>query len=77
MITGQRRRYNDGNYALDGPKVDGSFNPAKGNWGAWELALRYSDIDRLSPSATSYQTPVGAEIGQAYDTATALFQLAL
>jgi len=125
MITGQRRRYNDGNYAFDGPKIDGSFNPAKGNWGAWELAARYSDtdlnyhqgtfgkalptggvrggnlkiitggvnwylnsiarimfdyqhvkIDRLSPSATSYQTPVGAEIGQTYNTASARFQLA-
>jgi phosphate-selective porin OprO and OprP len=125
MITGQRRRYNDGNYAFDGPKIEGSFNPAKGNWGAWELALRYSDIDlnyrqgaegsalplggvrggnqkiatagvnwylnsiarvmldyqhvtidRLSPSATTYQTPVGAEIGQHYDTASARFQLA-
>ena len=33
-------------------------------------------IDRLSPSATSYQTPVGAEIGQTYNTASARFQLA-
>lgn len=125
MITGQRRRYNDGNYAFDGPKIEGSFNPAEGNWGAWELALRYSDmdlnylqgvagtplpvggirggelkiitagvnwylnsiarvmldyqhvtIDRLSPNATTYQTPVGVEIGQTYDTAAARFQLA-
>lgn len=125
MITGQRRRYNDGNYAFDGPKIDGSFNPAHGNYGAWELALRYSDlnlnyrqgsvgtalpagsvrggeqkiatagvnwylnsiarvmfdyqhvaIDRLSPSATSYQTPVGARIGQSYSTGSMRFQLA-
>ena len=125
MITGQRRRYNDGNYAFDGPKIDGSFNPAHGNYGAWELALRYSDldlnyrqgaagtvlpaggvrggeqkiatagvnwylnsiarvmfdyqhvtIDRLSPSATSYQTPVGARIGQNYSSGSARFQLA-
>lgn len=125
MITGERRRYNDGNYAFDGPKIDGSFNPGRGNYGAWELALRYSDlnlnyrqgavgtalasgsvrggeqkiatagvnwylnsiarvmfdyqhvtIDRLSPSATSYQTPVGARIGQSYSTGSMRFQLA-
>ncbi|MBV9840818.1 MAG: hypothetical protein JOY99_04645 [Sphingomonadaceae bacterium] len=125
ILTGQRRRYNDGNFAFDGPKIDGSFNPSKGNYGAIELALRYSDIDlnyhqgirgvalpaggvrggdqkiltagvnwylnpiarvmfdyqhvkidRLSPSAASYVTPVGAEIGQSYDTASARFQLA-
>lgn len=125
MITGQRRRYNDGNYAFDGPKIDGSFNPAHGNFGAWELALRYSDldlnyregavgsalpaggvrggeqkiatagvnwylnsiarvmfdyqyvtIDRLSPSAISYQTPVGAQVGQNYSTGSMRFQLA-
>lgn len=125
MITGQRRRYNDGNYAFDGPKIDGSFKPAQGNYGAWELALRYSDldlnyqpgaagtampaasvrggeqkiatgsvncylnsiarvtleyqyvtIDRLSPSAISYQTPVGAQIGQTYSTGSMRFQLA-
>ncbi len=45
MITGQRRRYNDGNYAFDGPDVTGSFNPGSGNYGAWELALRYSDMN--------------------------------
>ena len=125
MITGQRRRYNDGNYAFDGPRIDGSFDPAKGNFGAWELAARYSDadlnyrqgdlgtplpadavrggdqkiatagmnwylnsiarimfeyqhvsLDRLSPSATSYQTPVGAQIGQSYSTGSMRVQLA-
>lgn len=125
MITGQRRRYNDGNYAFDGPRIDGSFDPAKGQWGAWELALRYSDIDlnyrqgtagsalpidavrggdqkiatagvnwylnsiarimfdyqivtidRLSPSAVNYQTPIGARIGQSYSAGSMRVQLA-
>lgn len=125
VITGQRRRYNDGNFAFDGPAISGSIDPARGNWGAWELALRYSDIDlnyrqgsqgtalplgavrggdqqiltaglnwylnsiarimfdyqhvdlrRLSPNATTYLTPVGAEIGQSYSTASMRFQLA-
>ena len=125
IITGQKRRYNDGNYAFDGPRIDGSFDPAKGNYGAFELALRYSDIDlnyrqggkdlavqpggirggdqriataglnwylnsiarimfdyqhividRLSPNATSYQSPVGAQIGQNYSTGSMRVQLA-
>ena len=125
ILTGEQRRYNDGNYAFDGPQVKGSFNPAAGNWGAWELALRWSDTDlnyrqgvagaatpcggvrggeqkifsagvnwylnsiarimfdyqrvsinRLSPNATSFQTPTGAEIGQDYDAAAMRFQLA-
>ncbi len=125
MITGQRRRYNDGNYAFDGPEIIGSFNPKQGNFGAWELALRYSDmdlnydqgvggaalpvggvrggnqkiaaagvnwylnsisrvmfdyqhvrIDRLSPNAVTYQTPIGAQIGQTYSAGSMRFQLA-
>jgi phosphate-selective porin OprO/OprP len=125
MITGEQRRYNDGNYAFDGPQVRGSFDPSVGNWGAWELALRWSDTDlnyhqgdegkalpvggvrggeqkilaagvnwylnsiarimfqyqhvdlvHLSPNATTFQTPVGADIGQKYNTAAVRFQLA-
>ena len=125
ILTGEKRRFNEGNFAFDGPTVKGSFNPARGNWGVWELALRYSDInlnyhagdrgtalptdgirgghqkiaaagvnwylnpiarimfdyqhveiDRLSPSASAYLTPVGAEIGQKYSTGEARFQLA-
>jgi phosphate-selective porin OprO/OprP len=125
IITGEQRRYNDGNYAFDGPQVRGSFDPSVGNYGAWELALRWSDTDlnyregargtadpaggvrggeqkilaaglnwylnsiarimfqyqhvdivHLSPNAVAYQTPVGADIGQKYDTAAVRFQLA-
>ena len=125
IITGQRRRYNDGNYAFDGPEVPGSFNPKAGNFGVWELALRYSDIDldydpglaatttpasgvrggkqriataginwylnsisrvmfdyqlvridRLSPNPITYQTPVGAMVGQNYSAGSMRFQLA-
>ena len=125
VITGQQRRYNDGNYAFDAPRVDGSFNPGKGNYGVWELAARYSDLDlnfqpgvpgtalptgavrggdqkiasaglnwylnsiarvmfeyqhfrieRLSPNAATYVTPVGAEIGQSYSAGSMRFQLA-
>ena len=125
VITGQRRRYNTGNFAFDGPAVTDSFNPLAGHWGAWELAGRYSGlnlnagagapgtapaidavrggsqhivtaalnwyldpiirvmfeyqhvaIDRLSPNATMYLTPVGAFVGQNYDDVAARFQFA-
>lgn len=125
VITGQRRRYNSGNFAFDGPAVTKSFNPFAGEWGAWELAARYSsvdlndnagaqgsapaaaavrggsqhiataalnwylnpimrimfqyqhvNVDRLSPNATTYLTPVGAFIGQSYDDLAARFQFA-
>ena len=125
IITGERRRYNDGNYAFDGPITKGSFDPAAGNYGAWELALRWSDtdlnyhqgaqglatplggvrggeqkivafganwylnsiarimfdyqhvdIDHLSPNATTFMTPVGAQVGQKYKAGSVRFQLA-
>jgi phosphate-selective porin OprO/OprP len=125
VITGQRRRYNTGNFAFDGPAVKRSFNPLAGNWGAWELAARYSStdlnydagaqgsapaadavrggsqhiataalnwylnpimrimfqyqhvaIDRLSPNAATFLTPVGAFVGQSYDDIAARFQFA-
>ncbi len=125
IITRQSRRYNDGNYAFDGPEVAGTFDPHTGNYGVWELALRYSDIDlnfdpglagtaipadgvrgghqkigtagvnwylnsiarvmfdyqrvtinRLSPNPATFQTPVGADIGQSYSTGSVRFQLA-
>jgi phosphate-selective porin OprO/OprP len=64
IVTGQRRRYNDGNFAFDGPQITSSFNPARGQWGAWELALRYSvmDLDYHSGVAGS-AIPVGGVRG--------------
>ena len=64
VITGQQRRYNDGNYAFDAPQVDGSFNPAKGNYGVWELAARYSDLDlNFQPGAPGTALLAGAVRG--------------
>jgi phosphate-selective porin OprO and OprP len=40
------------------------------------LDYQHVEIDRLSPSASTWLTPVGAEIGQKYSTAEARFQLA-
>jgi phosphate-selective porin OprO/OprP len=125
IVTGERRRYNVNTAAFDAPPVDHPFSLENGTWGAWEMALRYSDIDlnyhagavgtapdadavrggeqkiasvavnwylnsairfmveyqdvridRLSPSATSFQTPTGAQIGQHYNAVALRSQIA-
>ncbi|WP_347340404.1 OprO/OprP family phosphate-selective porin [Phenylobacterium glaciei] len=45
VLTGERRKYNIGAAAFDAPGVDKPFDPSNGQWGAWELAARYSTID--------------------------------
>ncbi len=114
-LSGERRRFNATGWAWDAPAVDHPLSREDGTWGAFELAVRYSDIDlnsragaagtaptagavrggeqriwtgglnwypnsfvrfildyqdvridRLSPSAATFQTPVGAQIGQRY-----------
>jgi phosphate-selective porin OprO/OprP len=124
ILTGEARKFNAGTAAFDAPPVDHPFKLHGGGWGAWELGLRYSEmnlnyragdagtalatttvggsitdgirggdqkiwtvglnwylnpifrlmfdyehvtIDRLSPNAAAYSTPVGAQIGQTYD----------
>jgi phosphate-selective porin OprO/OprP len=125
ILTGERRTYNPQNGAFDAVPVAHPFNLSSGSLGAWELALRYSDInlnyqagagataptpagirggeeknitfglnwypnavvrfmadyahveiDRLSPNATLYQTPTGAQIGQHYDVLSGRAQFA-
>lgn len=125
ILTGERRRYNPNTFAFDAPPVDHPFDFKNRTWGAWELALRYSDLDlnyhqgvaglanpadavrggeqrifaaglnwylnpivrfmvdyqhvdisRLSPNAVTFATPIGAQIGQTYDTLAVRSQLA-
>lgn len=45
VITGEQRKYNTGTAAFDAPPVDKPFKPRDGQWGAWELAARYSVLD--------------------------------
>jgi phosphate-selective porin OprO/OprP len=115
IATGERRRYNPGTFAFDGPLIDHPFSPSQGTWGALELAGRWSVADlnyhqgaagaaapadgvrggeqrifaagvnwypntfvrflldyqdvrvrRLSPSAATFSTPAGAQVGQHY-----------
>ena len=123
ILTGEARKYNAGTAAFDAPPVEHPFKLHGGGWGAWEVGLRYSEmnlnyhagaagtalaattvggsitdgirggdqriwtvgvnwylnpivrlmldyehvtINRLSPNAAAYSTPVGAQIGQTY-----------
>ena len=45
LLTGEERLYNPGTGAFTPPQVPTPLNFEKGNWGALELAARYSDLD--------------------------------
>ncbi len=45
VLTGEARKYSATNFAFDAPAVDKPFDPKKGQWGAVELAARYSVAD--------------------------------
>ena len=45
MLTGEQRKYNAVSAAFDGPPVAHPFSFHGGGLGAWEVGLRYSDMD--------------------------------
>ncbi|HEY3637871.1 MAG TPA: porin [Rhizomicrobium sp.] len=45
VMTGESRIYSMANAAFSRPVPVADFDPAHDAWGAWELALRYSDTD--------------------------------
>lgn len=45
LLTGEERLYNPGTGAFTPPQVPSPLNFEKGDWGALELAARYSDLD--------------------------------
>ena len=45
ILTGESRRYSTATAGFDGPRPLKPFNLREGNWGAWELAIRYSNLD--------------------------------
>jgi phosphate-selective porin OprO/OprP len=45
VITGEARTYNRQTAAFDAPPVAHPFDPARGDWGAWEAAVRYAEAD--------------------------------
>jgi len=55
VITGEARTYNRQTAAFDAPPVARLFDPVRGDWGAWEAAVRYAraDLDfRPGPAGT-------------------------
>jgi phosphate-selective porin OprO/OprP len=45
ILTGEERGYNAATASFTAPKVAEPFNLNKGNWGAFEIAARYSDTN--------------------------------
>jgi phosphate-selective porin OprO/OprP len=45
VFTGEPRAYSMASAAFLRPVPANDFNPAQGDWGAWEVAARYSDTD--------------------------------
>ena len=60
VLTGEARRYNTQTAAFDAPPVDHQFSWADGAPGAWEIGLRYSDMD-LNYHAGAALTAPGAD----------------
>lgn len=62
VLTGEARKYNTANGAFDAPAVDKPFNLEKGQWGAWELAARYSVLDLNYREGAAGTAPVASAI---------------
>ncbi len=56
-LTGQPRRYAPATASFDAPKVEKPFDPKKGQWGIWEIAARYSDLDLNAMAGAPGSTP--------------------
>lgn len=62
MLTGEKRAYNAGNSAFDGPRLQHYFSIRDHSWGAFELAIRYSEIDlNFSPGGLG-TNPLGTAV---------------
>lgn len=66
VLTGESRRYSTGNATFDAPRPAKPFDPAKNQWGTWELGLRYSrlDLDFLAGAPGSAPDPSAIRGGQ-------------
>jgi phosphate-selective porin OprO/OprP len=60
VLTGEQRVYNPIEARWDAPKLNYSFNPEAGTWGAFELAARYSDLDLNYREGALGTTPAAA-----------------
>jgi phosphate-selective porin OprO/OprP len=63
LLTGESRRYSAANGAFQAPKPRIPFD-GRGGWGAWELALRYSNTDlNFDEGAPGTEAPLGSVRG--------------
>ena len=60
ILTGETRVYNPVEARFDAPKLNYSFNPEAGTWGAFEVAARYSDLDLNYHEGVLGTTPAAA-----------------
>jgi len=60
VLTGESRVYNPVEARFDAPKLNYSFNPEAGTWGAFEVAARYSDLDLNYHEGALGTAPVAA-----------------
>jgi phosphate-selective porin OprO/OprP len=59
-VTGEARRYSTATAGFDSPRPAKPFNPKKGQWGAVELAARYSNLNLdYRAGAAGAATPTG------------------
>ncbi|MCH1933237.1 OprO/OprP family phosphate-selective porin, partial [Shewanella sp. A25] len=47
---------------FDAPKVEAHFDLARGTWGVWEMAARYSDLDLDYLAGAAGRAPVAGAI---------------
>jgi phosphate-selective porin OprO/OprP len=60
VLTGERRGYSTANGAFTSPKPSIPFSIESGGLGAWELAMRYSDLDlNYNEGSAGHATPPG------------------
>lgn len=59
-ITGEPRRYEAATGTFNSPKVDKPFSLKDGQWGVWELGLRYSNLDLNYHEGSGALVPVDA-----------------
>lgn len=61
-LTGEARKYNTATAAFDAPSVAHPFSLKDGTWGAWELALRYADLDLNYHAGAAHTAPAADAI---------------
>jgi phosphate-selective porin OprO/OprP len=67
VLTGEQRPYNSATASFGSPRPANPFSPSNGGIGAWELALRYSDLD-LNDNVANTQNVITSWTGAANRT---------